>query len=175
MDSNFKIKFLSDKAFFPERATIGSVGYDLRVPKDTVIHSGRQVVPLDFALEIPEFYEAKIEPRSGFSSKGMEGHAILQMSERTSETDWQTVGKYASLDSSRFDADVLIGKIDWDYRGNVGVIVKSNEQSDFLIKAGTRIAQMTFYPVFVPSEFKEYVELSETDRGEGGFESTGTK
>jgi dUTP pyrophosphatase len=167
-----KIKFLSDKAIAPRLATGGAVAYDLYVPKDTVIHKGRQIVPLDFAIEIPEGYEAKIEPRSGFSSKGMEGYQVVVGQKLT---DGQVIeGRYCNLESSRFDADVLVGKIDWDYRGNVGVIVKSYEDEDFLIKAGTRIAQMTFYQIFA-WDLEEVAELSETDRGEGGFGSTGTK
>jgi dUTP pyrophosphatase len=160
--NDFKIKFLSKKAYMPRRATKGSVGYDLYVPQDTEIIIGRQVVPLDISIEMPCNVEAKIEPRSGFSSKGMEGCCFHRAADKL----------FVSTTPERFDADVLVGKIDWDYRGNIGVIINSRER--FIIKAGTRIAQLTFYPV-ITEELELTVDLSETERGEGGFESTGTK
>ena len=72
-----KIKRLSEATILPKRATEGAVAYDVFVPKDTVVKKGRQVIPLGFAIELPNCnYEAKIEPRSGFSSKGMEGYSL---------------------------------------------------------------------------------------------------
>ena len=66
---------------------------------------------------------------------------------------------------------MLVGKIDSDYRGEVGVIIKSDDDKEFVIKAGTRIAQMTFYNV-PETVLTEVEELTETER-EGGFGSTG--
>ncbi|MBO6532125.1 MULTISPECIES: dUTP diphosphatase [unclassified Allomuricauda] len=66
------------------------------------------------------------------------------------------------------------GTIDADYRGNVGVILVNLSNEDFTVENGERIAQM----VIAKHERAEWVEveaLSETDRGEGGFGSTGTK
>lgn len=66
------------------------------------------------------------------------------------------------------------GTIDADYRGNVGVILINLSNEDFTVENGERIAQM----VIAKHERAEWVEveaLSETDRGEGGFGSTGTK
>lgn len=170
---------LSDKAKMPKRATEGSVAFDVYVPEDTVVRRGRQVIPLQFAIELPDkYYEAKIEPRSGFSSKGMEGYALCLKSEVTFDSGFiGGVGikdvEYIASQTDRFDADVLVGKIDSDYRDSVGVIINNRDNRDFLLKAGLRIAQMTIYKtaeaVFVESE-----ELSETDR-DGGYGHTGTK
>ncbi|NYJ26443.1 dUTP diphosphatase [Allomuricauda sp. ARW1Y1] len=66
------------------------------------------------------------------------------------------------------------GTIDADYRGNVGVILVNLSNEDFTVENGERIAQM----VIAKHERAEWVEveaLSETDRGGGGFGSTGTK
>ena len=66
------------------------------------------------------------------------------------------------------------GTIDADYRGNGGVILVNLSNEDFTVENGERIAQM----VIAKHERAEWVEveaLSETDRGEGGFGSTGTK
>lgn len=64
------------------------------------------------------------------------------------------------------------GTIDADYRGEVGVILVNISQDNFEINTGDRVAQMVFAKVkqakWILSE-----ELSETERGEGGFGSTG--
>lgn len=148
-----KIKKLMPEAIVPRKATPGSVAYDCFAPFDYIVKPGRQVMPLHFALELPEGYEAKIEPRSGFSSKGMLG--------------------YISGYKIRTNADVLPGKIDSDYRGGVGVIIFSAEPSTFTLRAGTRLAQMTIYK----GEQVDFIEtdtLSETQRGSGGFGYTGS-
>ena len=171
-----KIKRLSEAAILPKRATEGAVAYDVFVPEDTVVKKGRQVIPLGFAIELPNCnYEAKIEPRSGFSSKGMEGYSHRIVYEHVLDT--RLVGgeskkkEYIAAQPDRFNADVLVGKIDSDYRGEVGVIIKSDDDKEFVIKAGTRIAQMTFYNV-PETVLTEVEELTETER-EGGFGSTG--
>lgn len=173
-----KIKKLSDKAVMPKRATEGSVAYDVYVPEDTIVRKGRQVIPLQFAIELPDkYYEAKIEPRSGFSSKGMEGYEVIH---KTAQKITPTEGfkyetseaEYACLEPQRFDCDVLIGKVDSDHRDSVGVIVNNRDGREFLVKAGARIAQMTIYKV-PETEFVQVSELTETGR-KGGFGSTGT-
>ena len=66
------------------------------------------------------------------------------------------------------------GTIDADYRGEVGVILVNLSNEDFTIENGERIAQM----VIAKHERAEWVEtevLSETDRGAGGFGSTGVQ
>lgn len=64
------------------------------------------------------------------------------------------------------------GTIDSDYRGPLGVIVLNTGQEAMLITHGMRIAQMVVAPV-VQADFQMEQELSETDRGAGGFGSTG--
>lgn len=156
-------------AQIPKKATQGSAAYDLYVPEDFVVKKGRQVIPLGFAIEMPFGIEALIDPRSGFSSKGMEGFRVEYiMSNHGFELEkTPCVSDYPS----RFDCDVLQGKIDCDYRKGVGVIVHNRSPYEFLVKAGTRIAQMTFHKV-ESAEWEEVDELSPSDR-EGGFGSTG--
>lgn len=64
------------------------------------------------------------------------------------------------------------GTIDSDYRGPLGVIVMNAGHEAFDIAHGDRIAQMIIAPV-VQAEFTIAAELDETDRGAGGFGSTG--
>lgn len=65
------------------------------------------------------------------------------------------------------------GTIDSDYRGDLGVILLNTSQESFHIAHGDRIAQMIIAPV-VQAEFVLSSDLSETERGSGGFGSTGT-
>lgn len=64
------------------------------------------------------------------------------------------------------------GTIDADYRGEVKVIAINHGQEAFTVNHGDRIAQMVIAPV-VQLKVQEVSDLDETDRGEGGFGSTG--
>lgn len=152
-----KVKLLSEGAKVPTRAENGAAGYDLYVPYDFEVKPGRNVIPLDIQIELESGTEAQIRPRSGFSLKGMEGYLPEDM-----ETP------------KRFDADVLLGTVDESYRGTVGVIIKSYETIPFIIKAGTRVAQMVIER-YCKKPFEIVSELSGTKRGKGGFGHTGTK
>ena len=66
------------------------------------------------------------------------------------------------------------GTIDADYRGEVGVILINLSDEDFVINPGERIAQMIINK-FEKIEFELVDSLEESERGEGGFGSTGTK
>jgi len=64
------------------------------------------------------------------------------------------------------------GTIDHQYRGVIGIILINHGDEPFEVKKGERIAQMILNK-FENFEFDEVEELSETERGEGGFGSTG--
>ena len=66
------------------------------------------------------------------------------------------------------------GTIDADYRGEIGVILVNLSNEDFTINNGERIAQLVIAK-HERAEWEEVQALSETERGEGGFGSTGTK
>lgn len=66
------------------------------------------------------------------------------------------------------------GTIDADYRGEVGVILVNLSNKDFTIQDGERIAQMVIAK-HETAELIEVQELTETERGAGGFGSTGRK
>ena len=65
------------------------------------------------------------------------------------------------------------GTIDSGYRGEVGVILANFGDADFQVKKGDKIAQIVIASVTQP-EIVETTEIDETDRGAGGFGSTGT-
>lgn len=66
------------------------------------------------------------------------------------------------------------GTIDADYRGNWGVILMNLGDEDFIVNPGDRIAQAILNKV-EQIEWEEVESLDETERGQGGFNSTGIK
>ena len=155
-----EVKIVLEGGVMPEKATKGAACYDLYVPEDFKLRRGRQIVPLGFRLQLPKNMAAIVKSRSSFASNGIE-----VMYEQLCE-----------LYKKRLDADVLLGTIDSDYTGIVGVIIDVHDElaSHTFIAKETRIAQMQF--VEVPeTEFKQVDTLDETERGNGGFGHTGVK
>lgn len=74
--------------------------------------------------------------------------------------------------SLRVGLVAIEGTIDSDYRGEIGVIATNLSNENIIVKDGERIAQIVFNKV-EQAEFNEVQQLSSTDRGEGGFGSTG--
>lgn len=64
------------------------------------------------------------------------------------------------------------GTIDGDYRGEIFVIMHNASEQEYFVRNGERVAQAVLCPVFKIS-WEEQEELSETERGDGGFGSTG--
>lgn len=155
-----EVKIVLEGGVLPEKATEGAACYDLYVPEDFKLRRGRQIVPLGFRLQLPKNMAAIVKSRSGFASNGIE-----VMYEQLCE-----------LYTKRLDADVLLGTIDSDYTGIVGVIIDVHDElaSHTFIAKETRIAQMQI--VEVPeTEFKQVEILDETERGNGGFGHIGAK
>ena len=65
-----------------------------------------------------------------------------------------------------------VGVIDSDYRGEIRVVLLNHGKTAQTIEHGERIAQFLITPVLAP-QYEEVSELSDTDRGAGGFGSTG--
>ena len=162
-----EVKIKLNGGIMPRKATPFDAAYDLHVPEDIVLKNGRQVIDLKFSMELPHGYAALIQPRSGFSLKGVETEYSISY----------VIGGYSKQSEYRLDADVILGLIDERYRGNVGVILKTRtilNSETIILKKGTRIAQMRI--VEIPDT--ELVEVDEldmsNDRG-GGFGHTGAK
>jgi dUTP pyrophosphatase len=141
-----KLKRLHKDAIIPTYATKGSAAVDLYAIENYSIKPGKVIwLRTGIAIEVPKGYYAEVYNRSGMAAK----REIIIVSSRI---------------------------IDSDYRGEVFVPVKiiaDVPDSWFApIKKGSRIAQMMIKKV-IPIEFEEAEELSETDRGTGGFGSTG--
>ena len=139
-----KIKKLSQDAVIPQYQTTGAAGFDFHAIEDMEIDPRRTVlVKTGLSMEIPEGYELQVRPRSGMSLK----------------TKMRVANSPGTIDS--------------DYRGEICIIMENMGMLGslpFLIKKGDRIAQGVICPV-VRGIFIED-ELSDTERGEGGFGST---
>ncbi len=68
--------------------------------------------------------------------------------------------------------DVGAGVIDYDYRGNVGVVLFNLAKQKYEVKKGDRIAQLVLERIFTPPVV-EMEALDDTERGAGGYGSTG--
>jgi dUTP pyrophosphatase len=130
----------------PKYATTGAAGVDLQasLSEDLVIGPGQIAkIPTGLAIELPH--------------NGV-GAFVFARSGLASKYGLALVNG--------------VGVIDSDYRGEILVAVINQGQNDVLIRDGDRIAQMVFLPVYL-AEFQIVEQLGETDRGSGGFGSTG--
>lgn len=131
----------------PAYSTEGSAGMDFRanIESPVRINPGqRTTIPTGVRMELPEGYELQVRPRSGMARNY--GITVLNTP----------------------------GTIDSDFRGEIGVILINHSTEDYTIFPGTKIAQ---------GVVKEYVKARlirtdkvdrNTDRGEGGYGSTGS-
>ncbi len=132
----------------PYYATPGSAGLDLAacIEQEIVIAPGeRAKVPTGIAVQMPHAgIVGLVFPRSGNALK----HGVSMTN--------------------------AVGVIDSDYTGEIHVLLHNlDKERPFVVKPGDRIAQLVFMPVF-QAELKLVDELDETERGTGGFGSTGT-
>ncbi len=145
MASNICVKIhkLDARVKIPEYATGNSAGVDLRSMIDCVIESGERAL-------IPTGIKIALPENYEAQIRPRSGLAL----------------KHGIVIPN------TPGTIDADYRGEICVIVMNLGREKFEIKSGDRIAQMIFAPV-VRAEFLEVDSLDETERGSGGFGSTG--
>ncbi len=139
------IKRLDPDLPLPKYAKSGDAGCDLLAAEDVTLQpgGGRALVPTGIALAIPEGYAGFVQPRSGLAVKN--GISCLNTP----------------------------GLIDSGYRGELKVLlINTDPDSPFEIVRGERIAQLVIQKVEV-AEFEETNDLPSTERGEGGFGSTG--
>ena len=143
-----KIKIVNkSKHPLPEYATPGSAGMDLRANIDapiTLAPGERKLIPTGIYIALPVGYEAQIRPRSGLALKYGIGLANM------------------------------LGTVDADFRGEIGVILINLGQEDFVVNDGERIAQMVIAK-HETAEWDVVEELDKTERGEGGYGHTGVK
>lgn len=142
-----KIKKLRSDAVVPEYATKGAAALDLRYCGD-----GELVLRAGSSVSVP----------TGIAIAAPEG----------------TVAIVCARSGLAFKKSVSlvngIGVIDSDYRGEICVGLINHGREDLTVAPGDRIAQLMLMPVFA-AELVETDELDRTERGDGGFGSTGIK
>ena len=128
----------------PDYARPGDAGMDVYSTIDCTLAPGeRAIVPIGIAIALPEGYVCFAHPRSGLAAKN--GISIVNAP----------------------------GTIDSGYRGEIKIILINTDKNDsFEIKRGDRIAQLVFQK-FESARFFEVEQLPESQRGTGGFGSTG--
>jgi len=140
-----KIKKINEKAIIPSRGSEYSAGYDLYACTDqTIIIPPHQTVKIGTGVSI--------ELPNGYFG------AIFARSGLATKNGLAPANK--------------VGVCDSDYRGEYIVPLHNDSNISQVIKPMERIAQLVILP-FLPVEFEEVNELSETKRGDGGFGSTG--
>lgn len=144
MPIDIPIKRLDEELPLPENAYAGDAAVDLRSTTDCVIGPHeRMLVPTGVAIELPDGYAALVVPRSGLAIK--HGISIVNAP----------------------------GLIDSNYRGEIkAILMNADPHEEFHIQRGDRIAQLMIVPVAQP-RFKAVDHLSDSERGEGGFGSSG--
>lgn len=143
-----KIKKLRENARIPAYATQGSAGMDLYACIDESITLQPQqlvMIPTGLAIEICDKNYAAF--LYARSGLGVKHGICLSNG---------------------------VGVVDSDYRGEVCVGLCNVSDKPYVIEPMERVAQMVIAPV-VCAEIEEVTELSDTDRGQGGFGSTGRK
>ena len=146
-----KCKRLTDTAKIPKRMTQGAAGFDVYadLQKQVLIPpSSMYLISTGIALEIPYGFMGMIVSRSSM---------VLKRRIRVANAP---------------------GIIDSDYRGEVGVLLENSSPDYQAINHGDRIAQILIVSTSnyaVATVMKEVEQLSETERAEGGFGSTGTR
>ena len=128
----------------PRYETAGAAGMDLRAAAAISLPPREwRAVPTGLQMALPVGYEGQVRPRSGLARR----HGVTVLN--------------------------APGTVDWDYRGEVMVLLVNLSDRTHEISHGDRIAQLVVAPV-VKATVREVDELDVTKRGEGGFGSTGS-
>lgn len=137
---------LTDDVVLPAYAHAGDSGMDLRSTVDFELKPfQRKLIPCGFSLAIPEGFGGFVLPRSGLATK--QGVTVMNAP----------------------------GLIDSNYRGEVCVsLVNLDSEQTFCCSKGDRVAQLVIMPTPVVS-LVQCESLDETERGAGGFGSSGRK
>lgn len=136
---------IDDPALLPLYANDTDAGCDLRSAEDVIIPAKEYVlVHTGVRIALEEGYVGLVHPRSGLALK----HGITVLN--------------------------APGTIDAGYRGEIGVILHNVSDRDFAVVRGDRIAQLVIQEYVSAAFFAQVgADLGETERGEGGFGSTG--
>lgn len=138
------IKKISSKAIIPTYGSENAAGMDMYSIDTVTIEPGQTVmVHTGICMEIPDGYYGALFPRSGLATK--RGLRLAN----------------------------CVGVIDSDYRGEIIAALYNDSVVPQEIREGDRIAQLIISPYVRPDTLNEVDDLTDTDRGVGGFGHTG--
>ena len=143
-----KIKKLHKDAVIPKYETFGSVGMDLTAVSKEYDEHGNVVFGTGLAIQIPTGYYADLRPRSSISKYDL----VLAKSVGTIDSDYR-------------------GELILKFKPSVYFGVNRGDDDGVMYDVGDRIAQLVILP-YPKVSFVEVDELSDTERGTGGFGST---
>jgi dUTP pyrophosphatase len=147
-----KIKLLNPNAKVPFQKHSTDGAYDL-VATSYELKDGLHIYGLGFATEIPEGYRVNIVPRSSFTNT----HCVMQNAHAIIDADY------------RGEWSLKFRDLRWYNYFSEKDVIKNKP-----FQIGDRIAQC-YIEKITPIEWEETEELSETERGTGGYGSTGLK
>lgn len=147
---NIKIKKLHENAVTPVFAHSTDTGFDLFTVENTEVEpKEKAIVKTGLAFDLPHGWGIQVRNKSGITMKGV-----------------------PNLLGDNADITVYIGTVDSAYRGEVGIMIKNETSNKIIIPSGIKLAQGVLERVY-QCNFEEVSYISKTDRGEGGFGSTG--
>lgn len=165
---NVGVKKLHKDAVVPVYAHDTDSGFDFFTTEDLFLEcNGKGIAKTGIALELPKGWGVMVRNKSGMTVKGVPCEIAY--------SEWDDVELHYNLTTevNRADITVYMGTIDESYRGEIGIMVKNEECYPVVIPKGTKLAQGVLERVY-QCNFIEVEELSDTDRGDNGYGSTGT-
>lgn len=168
-----KLMKLDERATMPKFAKQGDSGFDMYTLEDTIIKAGEtKLIKTGIAADLEEGYEVQIRPRSGISLNGVKG--CYRNTSSSLGGFSINVLRHESIEECQPYLRVQFGTVDSGYKGDIGIITYNQEDYDVLIPKGTRLAQAVVMEV-PKVELVEVFELSDSERGDKGFGSSGTR
>ena len=147
------VKTLSETAKLPSYGSSAAAGLDVRSDEDCVIGAGeRKCIGTGICIEWIKNDENDENP----------------------EDFYMRIGARSGL-AIKKGINVFGGIVDFDFRGEYKIILHNSGNEEFIVNKNDRIAQLLLTRITRCSEIVLQTELSQTERGEGGFGSTGIK
>ncbi|HBJ1650921.1 TPA: deoxyuridine 5'-triphosphate nucleotidohydrolase [Clostridium botulinum] len=166
-----KFKKNREDAIIPRKSKKGDSGFDLFTLDDCIIDKHETIViPTGISVQLEQNQEASVRPRSGITLKGLEGATYTSIDFIKGEDNECYCAKIEHNCSPYIR--VILGTLDSNYRGDVGIIVYNQEDYKVKIPAKTKLAQMVV-SLISTDEVIIVDELDKSERGNNGFGSSG--
>lgn len=165
------IKRVNENAVIPTFAHPTDSGFDLFTSEELILKPKQKgIAKTGLIFELPSGFGIAVRNKSGMTVKGVP----VLVEDKYLDLESEEIKVLTSWYEERIDITVYLGTIDEAYRGEVGIMVKNESNKTIKIPIGVKLAQGVIEKIY-HCEFVEVDEVNETDRGKGGFGSTGTK